>query len=77
MAFADASNSVGDDIMNLNIEQILQPHILQPQHIQDLAESRISREAAEAPGIASIPPRWGDKILGLCGSGWATGAKVV
>ncbi len=76
MAFAGASNSIGDDIMNLNIEQILQPHILQPQHIQDFAESCISPEAAKEAGIASVPPPWGSKILGLCGFGWAAGVQV-
>jgi hypothetical protein len=55
----------------MNIDQILQPHNLHQPHIQDLAESCISPEAAREAGIASVPPRWVKKILGLCGFGWA------
>jgi hypothetical protein len=57
--------------MTLDIDQILRPNTLHPSHIQELADSDITPEAAKAAGIASVPPRWGNKILGLCGFGWA------
>jgi hypothetical protein len=50
--------------MKADITKILRPQTIATPHAQDLEKSRISREAAMAAGIATVPPDMISKILG-------------
>jgi hypothetical protein len=51
----------------MDLEKILHPPFLNPVHVEDLAASGISPEAALAAGTSSVPPNFVAKILALCG----------